>query len=138
MRQALETHRAGRRPAWTRWPAWGGLAAAALLALVLIRLPGGAPGDEHPSGSAGGGNGLPTRPMADPGWTAATGAGAVADLESSLTAAAGVERERLDSFLDDLLGAPGLFEVRGEADDLSTEQRRALLDALRAELEELA
>ena len=100
----------------SRWMAWSGLAAAAVLALLLVNPPDSGPGPGRPAGTS----------------SPDAGAALLTDLEASL---AGAGSEGFDTLLDDLLGEPGLFEMTDEVGDLSTEERQILLDALQAELE---
>ena len=157
VRVAIESPgRPRRRRAVLAWPAWTALAAAALLAVFLIRPSATTPDTREIGPSVGGGNDVAARRSPGPAGKTLTGgasprnataddetvraAGATdpfTELASSL-AAREPDEAALDSVLDDLLGGPALFELMFEMNDLSPEQQRELLDTLHAALEESA
>jgi hypothetical protein len=133
VRRALGKRRAPR-PVWTAWPAWGGLAAAAVLVLLvwartdLLRAP------EPGTGP------LATAEPVATSWTAGPGPGRETppspsgETDAATGWPAAVEGE-LEGALDALLGQPGPFDLARQVRRLTPEQREALLESLRAELE---
>jgi len=125
VRRAIKPE-ARRRWGWIAWPAWGGLAAAAVLVLLVWVRP-----DFYREPASGSGP-LATSQPSVTSWTAPTPG---TPLRTAGNGSAATERA-LEGILGALAGRSDAFVPAEYVSRLTAEEREALLESLRAELDE--
>ncbi len=120
-----------------RWPVWGTLAAALLVGLIYVGMPGVETGTSTPPAAT------PVAQVADtavPAPAPAAGAGAgmpAGDSGESAPSGDGTASDDLDLALDTVLGLDDPLGSIQRLDDLTEEEKTQLLETLRGELDAL-
>jgi hypothetical protein len=125
LRRAMEPEARGRW-GWVAWPAWGALAAAAVLVLLVWVRP-----DSYREPVSGTGPLATSRPS-DTSWTAPPPGSPLRAAGNGSAAA----QKALEGTLGALAGRSDAFVPAEYVSQLTAEEREALLESLRAELDD--